>query len=110
MRKIQTEREFEMLWNEAEALICDFSASWCAPCRMLEHVLKKPEGAYPGIVFAKVDIDKNKGLSDAHEVECVPTLLFVDRGKVIRRMAGLAPYDDFEYEAQRLLDASKEKR
>lgn len=103
MRRIKDKGEFERLWKESRTLICDFSASWCGPCKMLEPVLKKLEKEHPDIVFAKVDIDENEGLSDAHKIQAVPTILFVKKGKVLRRITGLVSYQELSGHAKKLL-------
>ena len=108
-KKIRTESEFSETWNEAEALVCDFGASWCGPCKMLEPVLKKLEKECPDIVFVNVDIDENEELSEAHKVQYVPTVLFVRKGRVLRRTVGLESYEVLSREAKRLLRPAKGK-
>lgn len=103
MKYIKTKTEFENLWTESQALVCDFSAAWCGPCKMLEPVLRKLEKEYPEITFVKVDVDKQDGLSEEHGVQAMPTLLFVKNGKEIKRIVGYKDYEDLSKQAKKLL-------
>jgi thioredoxin 1 len=103
MKHIKTKTEFEKLWSGSQALICDFSATWCGPCKMLEPILEKLEKENPMIKFVKVDIDVHEELSDQHKVQAVPTVFFVRKGKVIRRIVGVGGYGDLSREAKKLL-------
>ena len=49
-----------------------------------------------------VDIDENEGLSDTHKIQAVPTILFVKKGKVLRRVVGFGSYEDLSKHAKRL--------
>jgi thioredoxin 1 len=91
IRKIRSDAEFKELLG-AKALVCDFSASWCGPCKALEPVLKMLEKAFPKAVFAQVDIDEQPRLSDSHGIRAIPTILFVRNGKEVDRIVG---YKDF---------------
>jgi len=109
MKAIKTNAEFEKLWNESDALVCDFSATWCGPCRMLEPTLKRLEKEHPDIAFAKVDIDQHDKLADRMRVQAVPTVFFVRKGKVIKRVVGLESYESLTKEAKRLLEPAKKE-
>jgi thioredoxin 1 len=103
MRKVKTEEDFKTIWYESAAVICDFSATWCGPCKMLEPVLKKLENAYPGVVFVNVDIDENSELSDRYKVQAVPTVFFVKKGKVTKKVVGVESYESLSKHAKKLL-------
>jgi thioredoxin 1 len=103
MHKITSEREFERVWKESEALICDFSASWCGPCKMLEPVLRRLEKDCPDIVFVNVDVDEMFDLSERHRIEAMPTVLFVRKGRETKRIIGFDGYETLSKEAKRLL-------
>lgn len=105
MQRVRTQDEFERIWKESEALVCDFSATWCGPCKMLEPVLNKLEKAYPQAVFAKVDIDEFDELANDHGVQAVPTVFFVRRGKVVKKVVGFENYENLRSHAKKLLSA-----
>jgi len=109
MKRIKTISEFEKLWNESDALVCDFSATWCGPCRMLEPTLKKLEKRHPDITFAKVDIDQHEKLAERMRVWAVPTVFFVRRGKVVRRTVGQDSYEGLSKEIKRLFRPKKKR-
>ena len=88
MRNVKTIREFGMLWDESEALVSDFSAAWCGPCKKLEPVLKSLEEANPGVVFAKVDVDELTALSRSLRIQYVPTVFLVKRRRLVYRIVG----------------------
>lgn len=109
MRKIRSESEFDEIWEKSEALVCDFSAAWCGPCKMLEPVLKKVEKEHPEVAFVKVDVDEMFDLSERLDIQAMPTLLFVRKGKVLKRIVGVESHEVISREAKRLLKPAKGK-
>ncbi|MBT2493238.1 thioredoxin [Streptomyces sp. ISL-96] len=73
-------------------VLVDLWAAWCGPCRMVSPALEQIATEMAGrIKLVKVDIDRSPGLSARFGVQAVPTLLILDRGKVIARRTGAAP-------------------
>ncbi|HEX4787867.1 MAG TPA: thioredoxin [Actinospica sp.] len=73
-------------------VLVDIWATWCGPCRMVSPALEKVATDLAGrIKLVKVDVDASPGLSRRFEVQAVPTLMVLDRGRVIARQAGAGP-------------------
>jgi thioredoxin 2 len=73
-------------------VLLDLWATWCGPCRMVSPALERLAHDYAGrIKLVKVDVDRAPGLSRRFEVRSVPTLMVLDRGRVVARQAGAAP-------------------
>jgi thioredoxin 1 len=72
------------------ALVIDFYADWCGPCKMMAPAFEEAAGKYEGkIVFAKVNIDEQRKLAVANKVMSIPTLLFFKNGEVADRVVGV---------------------
>jgi len=110
LKEISTVKELEALIQTSPALICGFSATWCGACKSLEPVLDKLEKAYPEITFAKADVDEHQDLSDKHKIRYVPTVFFMRRGKVVRKIEGWSSYEILDKLAKKLLSESTPKR
>jgi thioredoxin 2 len=84
---------FAALVEEATVpVLVDVWAPWCGPCRMVSPVLDQLATEKAGQVkLAKVDADQNPGLSRRFDVQAIPTLLVLDRGRVVARQVGAAP-------------------
>ncbi|MBO5348720.1 MAG: thioredoxin [Clostridia bacterium] len=74
--------------NSQNAILVDFYATWCGPCRMLAPVLENISNTRADFDIAKVDIDKLRDLAIEYGIEVVPTLLIFKNGKVIDRIEG----------------------
>ena len=78
------------LENSKGAMIADFFASWCGPCKMMSPVIERIYEKYsPDLKVIKVDIDKHGELSSEYQIQSVPTILFFVDGKVVGHQVGL---------------------
>lgn len=102
MVKEITEKEFDDVIKKPAAII-DFWAEWCAPCRMLAPILEELKKKFKNMTFAKVDIDKNKGLALRFSVEIVPTLLIFRKGRLINRIIGAMSLEELEKKLKKSL-------
>ena len=58
--------------------IVDFYADWCGPCRSIAPYLVEFAKEYAGkIIIYKVNIDKCPEVSQAFEIQSIPTLLYL---------------------------------
>jgi thioredoxin 1 len=106
LNDIGTDSDLETLIRESVALVCEFCATRCCSCKALEPILDRLEKAYPDITFVRVDVEEHQDLSDKHRVRYVPTLFFVSRGEIIKRIEGWSNYEMLEKIAMRLLSES----
>lgn len=89
MENFKSKDPREVIFEEKGALIVDFYASWCGPCKMLAPVLDSVGQRYSNsLKILKVDIDKYPELSNEYKVMSVPTLLFFSDGKLVNREVG----------------------
>ncbi len=91
--KYVTQATFEVeVVNSAEPVLVDVTAVWCAPCRMLEPVIKQVADEWQGKVkVVKLDADENPGVLTQYGILGIPTLMFFKGGQLQERMTGFLP-------------------
>jgi len=71
------------------AVIVDFWAEWCGPCKMIAPVLEDIASEHAGRVqIAKLNVDENPNVARRYDVMSIPTLLVFADGEVKKRLVG----------------------
>jgi thioredoxin 1 len=88
-----TEAAFDQtLAGRPEAVVVDFWAEWCGPCKAIAPVLEDLAREYEGrVTIAKVNVDEHPGLAARFQVRSIPTLLFFKGGQVVDQVIGAVP-------------------
>lgn len=83
---------FKEIINSGEAVLVDFSATWCGPCKALHPILQEvSKEKIPNSRIIKIDVDKNPSASAKFNVRSVPTLILFKNGEIKWRQSGVIP-------------------
>ena len=77
--------QLEVLQSDTPVLV-DFTAEWCAPCRMLAPVVEQLNGEWNGAVkVGHLDADIHTEMVMAYGVLSLPTLILFKNGQPVER-------------------------
>ena len=77
------------------AVIVDFWAEWCGPCKMIAPLLDEIAREKVGVVkVAKVNVDESQSLSFKYNIRAIPALLFFKNGQLRDQVTGVTSKKD----------------
>lgn len=100
------ENEFEARTGRGAVLV-DFSAEWCGPCKAMLPILSRISEQYADrLEIFSVDIDKSPALAMRHGVMSVPTFLLFSEGKAVERIVGAVSEKELRKTLDRHVEAT----
>lgn len=87
--------EEEVVKSE-RAVLVDFWAEWCGPCKMLEPIIDELANEMGGKVkFAKVDVDTNQEVASKYNILSIPTVILFKKGEPVSQLIGVQPKERY---------------
>lgn len=77
-----------------KAVLVDFYADWCGPCRMVSPIVDEIAQEHPEFLVGKVNVDDSPELAKEFSVVSIPTLVILKGGKELDRIVGARPKSD----------------
>jgi len=74
-----------------------FSAPWCGICRLVPPILNSFRAEFPGpIQMIDINADQNFRLANRYQLTALPTVLYIENGRVIQRIEGFTSRESFQ--------------
>ncbi len=87
-----TDENFDSEVLQADgAVLVDFWAPWCGPCRQIAPMIEELASENPGVKIGKVNIDDNPASAERFGVNSIPTLMVFRNGQVSDSFVGVRP-------------------
>ena len=71
------------------AVLVDYWAEWCGPCKMIAPILDEVASAYQGkLQVAKMNVDENREVPAKFGIRGIPTLMLFKDGELVATKVG----------------------
>lgn len=96
------EHRFQQALADHPALVIDFWAEWCGPCRRVAPVIEELAQEFAGrVAFAKCDTDHNPRLAMQFGISAIPCIILFSHGRTIDRIIGALPKETIRAKVMR---------
>ena len=75
--------------QNSKAVLLDFWAEWCGPCKMIAPLLDEVAGKYEDkLDVVKLNVDENPNVAQKFGIRSIPTLILFKDGAVQAQLMG----------------------
>lgn len=94
--KINKENFASEVLNSDKAVLLDFYADWCGPCRIVGPVVEEISNVRGDIKVGKINVDEQPELAAQFGVSSIPMLAVMKNGKLVNSAVGARPRAQIE--------------
>jgi thioredoxin 1 len=95
MRSVTDETFERDVLQAGKAVVVDFWAPWCGPCKAIEPALDELAETTENVEFVKLDIDENPRTANTYGVLSLPTVMLFADGEPRETVYGARPKKHF---------------
>ncbi|CAD5116809.1 DgyrCDS5655 [Dimorphilus gyrociliatus] len=90
VKEVKSLEEFNETLKAAgdSAVLVDFFATWCGPCKMIAPKLEAMSTKYNTVVFVKVDVDQCPDVAEKYKISAMPTFYMFKNGSKVGEVVG----------------------
>jgi len=83
--------------QNSKAVLLDFWAEWCGPCKMIAPLLNEMADKYEDkLAVVKLNVDENPNTAQKFGIRSIPTLILFKDGAVEAQLMGAMPKSQLE--------------
>ncbi len=83
--------------QNSKAVLLDFWAEWCGPCKMIAPMLDEVADKYEDkLDIVKLNVDENPNVAQKFGIRSIPTLILFKDGAVQAQLMGAMPMRQLE--------------
>ncbi len=95
---------FDNLLNDEKAIIVDFWSPTCAPCKLLEPILKNVASEYnEEVSIIRINVNECPKTSSKYMIRGLPTLLFIKDKNVKSQLIGAVNPTQIEQNLKKII-------
>ena len=72
-----TKNNYDEIANSETAVLLDFYADWCGPCRMVSPIVDEIAKEYPEYTVGKINVDNEPELAEAFGIKSIPAVMYI---------------------------------
>jgi thioredoxin 1 len=103
-KNIETDQDLQETLKAVEKLLVLFYASWCPFCGEFLPVFEK-HAKELGSNACRVETDEAEGCEEQYEINIVPTIIYFENGRPIKRLDGKAGRGLTEKQLEEMIDS-----